>query len=93
MCTLVNDDLCPFSTCSPAPFARARLLANAAFLTTGRRTVSNLLRAPGHLALGTPSSYHRVLSEAASPACGWPFCGPASRPAVAGDGGRAARPA
>jgi DDE superfamily endonuclease len=45
-------------------FARAQLLAVAAILTTGRRTVSNLLRTLGHLAGGAPSSYHRVLSEA-----------------------------
>src|SRR5262245_12477194 len=44
--------------------ARAQLLAVAAILTTGRRTVSNLLRTLGHLAGGAPSSYHRVLSEA-----------------------------
>jgi DDE superfamily endonuclease len=45
-------------------FARAQLLAVATILTTGRRTVSNLLRTLGHLAGGAPSSYHRVLSEA-----------------------------
>src|SRR5689334_25139767 len=39
-------------------------LAIAAILTTGRRTFSNLLRTLGHLAVGAPSSYHRVLSEA-----------------------------
>jgi hypothetical protein len=49
---------------SSAVFARAHLLAVAAILTTGRRTVSNLLRTVGHLAQGAPSSYHRVLSEA-----------------------------
>lgn len=49
---------------SPATFGRAQLLAVAAILTTGRRTVSNLLRTLGHLAQGTPSSYHRVLSQA-----------------------------
>jgi len=49
---------------SQPTFARARLLAVAAILTTGRRTVSNLLRTPGHLAGGAPSSYHRVLSQA-----------------------------
>jgi hypothetical protein len=45
-------------------FARAQLLAVAAILTTGRRTVSNLLRTVGHLGRGAPSSYHRVLSQA-----------------------------
>src|SRR4051812_15905200 len=45
-------------------FARAPLLAVAAILTTGRRTVSNLLRTVGHLSRGAPSSFPRVLSEA-----------------------------
>lgn len=49
---------------TPATFCRAQLLAVAAILTTGRRTVSNLLRTLGHLAQGAPSSYHRVLSQA-----------------------------
>jgi hypothetical protein len=49
---------------SQPTFARAQLLAVAAILTTGRRTISNLLRTLGHLAAGAPSSYHRVLSEA-----------------------------
>ena len=34
-----------------------------AILTTGRRTVSNLLRAVRGLAPGHPSSYHRVFSR------------------------------
>jgi hypothetical protein len=50
--------------CTPATFLRLQLLAVAAVLTTGRRTVSNLLRTLGHLAQGAPSSYHRALSEA-----------------------------
>jgi hypothetical protein len=49
---------------TPATFTRAQLLTVACILTTGRRTVSNLLRTLGHLAQGAPSSYHRVLSEA-----------------------------
>jgi DDE superfamily endonuclease len=49
---------------TPATFGRAQLLAVAAILTTGRRTVSNLLRAVAALAQGAPSSYHRVLSQA-----------------------------
>ena len=49
---------------TPATFQRAQLLALAAILTTGRRTVCNLLRTLGHQAVGAPSSYHRVLSEA-----------------------------
>jgi DDE superfamily endonuclease len=57
--------LCLFAPAfTPATFGRAQLLAVAAILTTGRRTVSNLLRTLGHLARGAPSSYHRVLSEA-----------------------------
>jgi len=50
--------------CNPPTFVRLQLLAVAAVLTTGRRTVCNLLRTLGHLAQGAPSSYHRVLSEA-----------------------------
>lgn len=49
---------------TPPTFQRAQLLAVAAILTTGRRSVSNLLRTLGHLAGGAPSSYNRVLSEA-----------------------------
>jgi hypothetical protein len=45
-------------------FRRAVVLLFAAVLTTGRRTVSNLLRTAGGLARGDPSSYHRVLSQA-----------------------------
>ncbi len=49
---------------SPATFRRARLLAVAALLTTGGRTVSNLLRTGVTLAEGAQSSYHRVQSQA-----------------------------
>src|SRR5262245_50515723 len=52
------------SACSPPTFLRLQLLAVAAVLTTGRRTVCNLLRTLGHLTQGAPSSYHRLLSEA-----------------------------
>ena len=45
-------------------FARVQLLAVAAILTPGRRTVSNLLRTLGGLAKGDPSSFHRVFSLA-----------------------------
>jgi hypothetical protein len=67
--TSIADDALPilslFSPAfTPATFCRAQLLAVAAILTTGRRTVSNLLRTLGHLARGAPSSYHRVLSDA-----------------------------
>ena len=47
-----------------ATFVRATLLAVAAVLTTGRRTVANLLRTVAGLTEGDPSSYHRVLSLA-----------------------------
>jgi len=47
-----------------ATFIRAQLLAIAAILTTGRRTVANLLRTVAGLTQGDPSSYHRVLSLA-----------------------------
>src|SRR3954464_15910878 len=52
------------TACNPPTFLRLQLLAVAAVLTTGRHTVSNLLRTLGHLAQGASSSYHRVLSEA-----------------------------
>src|ERR1700722_19760062 len=45
-------------------FARAKLLGLAAILTTGRRTVANLLRTVAGLTRGDPSSYHRGLSPA-----------------------------
>ena len=68
MSSILNDTL-PLLTLfapafTPATFARVQLLAVAALLATGRRTVSNLLRLVGHLAQGAPSSYHRVLSAA-----------------------------
>jgi DDE superfamily endonuclease/Archaeal putative transposase ISC1217 len=47
-----------------ATFLRARLLGVAAILTTGRRTIANLLRTVAGLTQGAPSSYHRVLSLA-----------------------------
>ena len=50
--------------CSPPTFLRLQLLAVAAVLTTGRRTISNLLRTLGPLAPGAPSSFHRALSQA-----------------------------
>jgi hypothetical protein len=45
-------------------FCRFQVLLVAAILTTGRRTISNLLRAVRALAPGAASSYHRVLSQA-----------------------------
>jgi hypothetical protein len=44
-------------------YQRFLVLLVAAVLTTGRRTVSNLLRAVPGLAPGDPSSYHRVFSK------------------------------
>jgi hypothetical protein len=44
-------------------YQRFLVLLVAAVLTTGRRTVSNLLRTSSDLAPGHPSSYHRVLSK------------------------------
>jgi hypothetical protein len=52
------------SAFTAATFVRARLLGVAAILTTGRRTVANLLRTVAGLTEGDPSSYHRVLSLA-----------------------------
>jgi hypothetical protein len=49
---------------SAATFVRAQLLGVAAILTTGRRTVANLLRTVADLTEGDPSCYHRVLSFA-----------------------------
>jgi hypothetical protein len=44
-------------------YQRFLVLLVAATLTTGRRTVSNLLRSVSGLAPGHPSSYHRVFSK------------------------------
>src|SRR3954471_3590058 len=44
-------------------YHRFVLLALAAILTVGGRTIANLLRTLGALAPGHPSSYHRVLSH------------------------------
>ena len=44
-------------------YQRFLVLLVAAILTTGRRTVSNLLRTVPGLTPGDPSSYHRVLSK------------------------------
>jgi hypothetical protein len=45
-------------------YRRFLLLALAAILTTGRRTIANLLRMVGHLSQGAASTYQRVLSQA-----------------------------
>jgi DDE superfamily endonuclease len=47
---------------SPTYF-RFFVLVLAALLTTGNRTILNLLRTLGHLAPGAPSSYHHVFSK------------------------------
>ena len=44
-------------------YQRFLVLILAAILTTGRRTVSNLLRTAAGLAKGDPSSFHSVLSR------------------------------
>ena len=44
-------------------YQRFVVLLLAAVLTTGRRTVTNLLRTVSTLAPGHPSSYHRILSK------------------------------
>ena len=44
-------------------FQRFTVLLFAAILTTGRRTITNLLRTMQTLAPGHPSSYHRVFSR------------------------------
>ena len=69
MCSIANQELPVLSLfesafTTTATFLRARLLSVAAILTTGRRTVSNLLRTVAGLTQGDPSSYHRVLSLA-----------------------------
>jgi hypothetical protein len=68
MASIANDAL-PVLTLfapafTPATFQRVQLLVVACILTTGRRTVANLLRMVRHLAQGSSSSYHRVLSQA-----------------------------
>jgi DDE superfamily endonuclease len=66
---LVIPDFAQPVLCSFAPvfyeptYQRVLVLLMAAILTTGRRTVSNLLRTAADLAPGHPSSYHRVLSR------------------------------
>ena len=57
-------DLFKSAFTTTATFVRARLLGVAAILTTGRRTVANLLRTVTDLTHGDPSSYHRVLCMA-----------------------------
>jgi hypothetical protein len=57
--------LAPLTTVFTRPTARRFLvLLGAAIITTGRRTIANLLRTAGSLAPGHPSSYRRVFSRA-----------------------------
>lgn len=64
--TPVAAVLLPLAPAFTAPtFERFVLLALAGVLTSGRRTVANLLRTLGTLAHGHPTSYQRVLSAAA----------------------------
>jgi hypothetical protein len=54
----------PLETALTRPtYQRLVVLALAAILTVGGRTIANLLRTLGALAPGHPSSYHRVLSH------------------------------
>jgi hypothetical protein len=68
MNTIANQALPLLSLFRPvftaATFLRAQLLAVAAILTQGRRTLANLLRTVADLTQGDSSSYHRVLSLA-----------------------------
>src|SRR2546421_469741 len=68
MTIIANPEPSLFSLFAPAfsaaTFVRAKLLAVAAILTTGRRTVANLLRTVAGLTQGDTSCYHRVLSLA-----------------------------
>lgn len=63
--TLAMPVLLNFAPAFTQPtFRRAVVLLLAALVTTGRRTVHNLLRTVGILAPGDAASYRRVLSEA-----------------------------
>jgi hypothetical protein len=68
MASILSDALPVLVELAPAftqpTFRRAQLLVVAAVLTTGRRTIANLLRTLGALVPGQASSYHRVLSQA-----------------------------
>jgi len=56
--------LLQFATAFTHPtFQRWRVLLLSAIVTTGRRTISNLLRTARTVASGHPSSFHRVLSK------------------------------
>jgi hypothetical protein len=59
---LLLDSFAPVFT--QPTYRRFLVLLSAAIITTGRRTVANLLRTAGSLAPGHPSSYRRVFSQA-----------------------------
>ena len=74
--------LAEFSVVFTQPtYQRFLLLLVSAIITTGRRTVSNLLRTVGRLAEGDPSSFHRFLSQAQW--SGWKLAGVLARMVVA----------
>jgi hypothetical protein len=58
----LHDALAPAFT--RPTLRRFLILAGSAILTTGRRTVANLLRTAAPLADGHPTTYRRVLSSA-----------------------------
>jgi hypothetical protein len=66
--TLLNEAAPLLAALQPAfsqpTFQRFTLLMAAALLTTGRRTIANLLRTLGPLAKGHKTSYQRVFSNA-----------------------------
>jgi hypothetical protein len=65
---LPNESLALLDSFAPVftrpTYRRFLVLLGAAILTTGRRTVANLLRTAGSLAPGDASSYRRVFSQA-----------------------------
>ncbi|OYV84718.1 MAG: hypothetical protein B7Z73_14910 [Planctomycetia bacterium 21-64-5] len=68
MASIFHDALPVFVEFTPVfsrpTFWRTQLLVVAAVLTTGQRTIANLLRTLGVLVPGQASTYHRVLSQA-----------------------------
>ena len=66
---ILPDDSLSLLASSPTVFTRPTsrrflVLLGAAIITTGRRTIANLVRTAGSLAPGHPSSYRRVFSQA-----------------------------
>jgi hypothetical protein len=68
MSILPNESLALLDSFAPVftnpTYQRFLVLLGAAIITTGRRTVANLLRTAGSLAPGHVSSYRRVFSQA-----------------------------